>query len=700
MPADYRTPNTYVEESLLTNVGTTSATAAALIVGAAGFGPIVPTQVESWNDYVTNFGGSSPFNLVPNPSVPTAPVLSYLPYQVYSYFQNGGRPAVIQRATSSAAGTPGFVSVLGRTANVAVSNFARTSNVATITTAAVHGLVAGQRAIVDLPASYDQTFDGQVTVITAPSTTTITYASTGTDVAALSGAAQTTFAAAGATVAPMSGAVLTVSNKVLTSNVATITTSTAHGFTVGQSVTVTGVDATFNVTNAVITARTGTTFSYAKVNADVATASATGSVAPDLVAFKVQSLSSGSSVNYVAGVNGASDSGIAVEIVYPDTASNIFHINIYNNGIRIEPFQYLTMSGTNIETKAANTALSSSGLVQLVSYNTNYQPASLSYSAGALSGGTDPGLPTSADLRAAALAAVSTIDQPLLVCVAGYLSDVSDTTTYVSASLSSNDFNNRQDIFVINDNVRQRTTNTAVLESSATYGVVAQAALTFVTNDSYVASYTPWITIADPKTSSGLITIPPGGSVAGVYSRTDASTGVFRAPAGIVANISNAIDVDTVYTNSQLGLLNSINVNVIRRVPAQGICIMGARTRKPYGADRYVSARRTLIFIKESLRRATQYAVFENNDQRLWTSLMITAEGVLRPLWEAGGLAGGSAAEGYFINCDSSTNTPVVIAAGETHMEIGVALESPAEFIIIRVSQSSGGAATTDTTSI
>jgi len=183
-----------------------------------------------------------------------------------------------------------------------------------------------------------------------------------------------------------------------------------------------------------------------------------------------------------------------------------------------------------------------------------------------------------------------------------------------------------------------------------------------------------------------------------VTSRTDATIGVHRAPAGIIANVTNAIDVDTQFTNTQLGTLNSQNINVIRRVPAQGICIMGARTRKPYGADRYVSARRTLIFIKESLRRATQFAVFENNDQRLWTSLIITAEGVLRPLWEQGGLAGATATEAYFINCNAATNTPVVVAAGEAHMEVGVALESPAEFIIIRVSQSSGGTQTTDTT--
>ncbi len=59
-----------------------------------------------------------------------------------------------------------------------------------------------------------------------------------------------------------------VSNKALTSNVATITTSLAHDFNVGNTVTVAGVDATFNGTY-VVTAKTSTTISYAKTATNV-----------------------------------------------------------------------------------------------------------------------------------------------------------------------------------------------------------------------------------------------------------------------------------------------------------------------------------------------------------------------------------------------------------------------------------------------
>ena len=70
-----------------------------------------------------------------------------------------------------------------------------------------------------------------------------------------------------------------VSNKALTSNVATITTSTTHGFNVGDYVVLSGVDATFNGTYLIASVPTTTTFTFAKTNANVTSASATGSAA-------------------------------------------------------------------------------------------------------------------------------------------------------------------------------------------------------------------------------------------------------------------------------------------------------------------------------------------------------------------------------------------------------------------------------------
>jgi hypothetical protein len=62
---------------------------------------------------------------------------------------------------------------------------------------------------------------------------------------------------------------VSISNKALTSNVATLTTSSAHGLTVGMTITITGVDATFNGEYRITTVPTTTTFTYAKTASNV-----------------------------------------------------------------------------------------------------------------------------------------------------------------------------------------------------------------------------------------------------------------------------------------------------------------------------------------------------------------------------------------------------------------------------------------------
>lgn len=71
-----------------------------------------------------------------------------------------------------------------------------------------------------------------------------------------------------------------VTNKALASNVATLTTSRVHQLTVGDSVTVAGVDATFDGTFTVASVPGNTSFTYAKVAANVASQAATGTVTP------------------------------------------------------------------------------------------------------------------------------------------------------------------------------------------------------------------------------------------------------------------------------------------------------------------------------------------------------------------------------------------------------------------------------------
>ena len=79
---------------------------------------------------------------------------------------------------------------------------------------------------------------------------------------------------------PFTDSFFSVNNKELATNVATLTTSTAHGFAVGDIVGVSGVDSTFDGEFTVVAVPTTTTFTYAKTASNVTSAavSPTGKV--------------------------------------------------------------------------------------------------------------------------------------------------------------------------------------------------------------------------------------------------------------------------------------------------------------------------------------------------------------------------------------------------------------------------------------
>ena len=139
--------------------------------------------------------------------------------------------------------------IISTTLSSVVENKALTSNVATLTTRAAHNYLVGDSVVV---AGVDATFNGTYTITSIPTSTTFTYAKTNANVASARIGDQT----------------FTINNKALVSDVATLTTSATHPYLVGESVTVTSVDSTFNGTYT-ITAVTATTFSYAKVASNV-----------------------------------------------------------------------------------------------------------------------------------------------------------------------------------------------------------------------------------------------------------------------------------------------------------------------------------------------------------------------------------------------------------------------------------------------
>ena len=217
-----------------------------------------------------------------------------------------------------------------------------------------------------------------------------------------------------------------------------------------------------------------------------------------------------------------------------------------------------------------------------------------------------------------------------------------------------------------------------------------------VTGSPNAAVYYPSLKVINPipDASGRLITVAPGGAVIGVFHRTDASRGVFRSPAGVgVGVVQDAVDLSVRLTPTNLDDLNTAAkpVNAIKVVPGNGITIMGARTSGGVRPDKYVAARRTLLAIKKALVDKTQFAVLDNNDYLLWERVRTVCNVYLNGLYQAGGLKGGTPDDAFYVICDETNNTAQTVPDGVLNIEVGVALQTPAEFVVIRIGQYEGG---------
>ena len=206
-------------------------------------------------------------------------------------------------------------------------------------------------------------------------------------------------------------------------------------------------------------------------------------------------------------------------------------------------------------------------------------------------------------------------------------------------------------------------------------------------NSPFATLYYPWIQVANPIGSNGdaEILVPPSGHMAGIWSRVDASRGVWKAPANEV--VRGALNVETNITKGEQGLLNPKGINCIRPFGTQGIRVWGARTLSSDTDWTYINVRRLFNLIETTIMNGTQYAVFEPNDQALWEGLKRTVGAFLRGLWRDGALFGATAEQAFYVKCDEETNPPDSIDQGRVVVEVGIAPVKPAEFVIFRIAQ-------------
>ena len=205
----------------------------------------------------------------------------------------------------------------------------------------------------------------------------------------------------------------------------------------------------------------------------------------------------------------------------------------------------------------------------------------------------------------------------------------------------------------------------------------------------YASLYWPWVKVLDPLTGKGAF-VPPSGHVAGVWARSDSTRGVHKAPANEV--IRGALALELIITKGEHDQLNPNGINCIRAFPGRGIRIWGARTLSSDPSWRYLNVRRLFNYIEESILEGTQWVVFEPNDMDLWQRVKRTLNAFLTRTWRDGALFGATPQEAFYVKCDSETNPPEVVDAGQLVVEIGIAPVKPAEFVVFRIAQFSGGA--------
>lgn len=208
------------------------------------------------------------------------------------------------------------------------------------------------------------------------------------------------------------------------------------------------------------------------------------------------------------------------------------------------------------------------------------------------------------------------------------------------------------------------------------------------------AAYFPRLKMADSLKGNLVEEFVPCGAIAGIYARTDAQRGVWKAPAGQEASLSGVQEFTYKLSDAQNGILNPLGLNCLRAFPVYGNIVWGARTLA--GADqlasewKYVPVRRLALYIEESLYGGTKWVVFESNDEPLWAQIRLNVGAFMHDLFIKGAFQGTTPREAYFVKCDKETTTQNDVDKGIVNIMVGFAPLKPAEFVIIKIQQIAG----------
>lgn len=629
----YQRPGVYINTSLTPlSTGTTSpGQSTAAFVGVHTQGPTQPTLVTSWNNFLNLYGG---FGNGAN----------YLPFAVWQYFQNNGNQCYVVRAAASDA--------------VSATQTLNDREVGAGGILPPVGVAAAPGGTVTPSYTYEYT----VTAVNASGETN-----------------------GGIPVQAIANQTLTPTNDVV---ITWTPVTAATGYNIyRRNLTTGGVLSTPLLLNHV-TGQSTATFTDDGTHTPMGAIPLYNTTGTPVPILKLSCISVGTWGNQ-----------IYIDITDSVTGAGRFNVVVRFGGTAdsfiVERFQDVTMNRTDqrYAVSMINSTLLGSSYIRAVdlgsytTWTTAQTPQDQAHVA--LAGGAD-GAATPSLLTATQT--LSTIQGNLDLNLPG----VSDTSVLNPVLAWTESVPN---IFTVVD-VPQATIGTDGVTPNEQSTVNNYLAMVVgsnqITPNSAVAIYGPWLQVPDPVSATPGATrkLPPGGAVLGLYSQTDAQVGVQKSPAGVTIPLQRVAAVELPFQNSNLDTMNVNGINAIRNISSYGFCVMGARTLMPTLPSRYVSIQRTLMNIEYTLSQATQFAIFENNNANLWARLSAVVSQYLQGIWQQGVLQGDTADQAYFVECDSGNNTPTSIAAGEVHVQVGVALNSPAEFVVIDINQMAASTST------
>ena len=275
-------------------------------------------------------------------------------------------------------------------------------------------------------------------------------------------------------------------------------------------------------------------------------------------------------------------------------------------------------------------------------------------------------------------------DAALLVATCDALLTDTSYVDHVQAFIDFAEARPRQDLFFVGDLPRQDDVGDPTQATVATV-----TAYDSVTRSNFAGLYWPHVVVGDVVGvgRNPTITLPPSGYIAGLFARTDGRRGVWKAPAGTEATLLGTSRLEYQLNDLHSDELNPEGINALRQIPGAGRVVWGARTTIPASEWRYVPVRRTAIFLRTSIFNGIQWAVFEPNDEPLWSSLRASIGGFMETQFRNGAFAGRTSREAYFVKVDSETTTEIDQAAGVVNILVGFCPLRPAEFVVVKLSQ-------------